>query len=207
MSEPSLSRLFRQRIEDSVSAKRALLSPEVLGTMTDISNSVIAALSRGNKVLLFGNGGSAGDAQHLAAELVGRYLCERRSLPAIALADNPSSLTAIGNDYAYAEVFARQVEGLGSPGDVAIGLSTSGRSENVVRAIEVANAQGLTTVGFTGKGGGRLIDVCDHCVCVPSDETPRIQECHMLLGHTMCEAIEREVAGERHAPLFEAPAG
>src|SRR5215210_2143741 len=179
MNESSLSGLFRQRIQDSLDTKRALLSPQVLGTITEVSSAIIAALSRGGKVLLFGNGGSAADAQHLAAELTGRYLCERRSLPAIALTDNASSLTAIGNDYAYPAVFARQLQGLGSPGDVAIGLSTSGRSENVVRAIERANAQGLTTVGFTGRGGGRLSDVCDFCVWVPSDETPRIQECHM----------------------------
>jgi D-sedoheptulose 7-phosphate isomerase len=182
-----------------VAVKEALLADIAVETMAEIAAAALAALGAGNKILFFGNGGSAADAQHLAAELMGRFRLERRALPALALADNSSSVTAIANDYGYDDVFSRQIEGLAEAGDVAIGISTSGRSANVIRGLETAAARGLTTVALTGSGGEALRAICDHCLCVPSRDTARIQECHMLVGHTLCEAVEAElfVAAER----------
>lgn len=153
------------------------------GLMTD-------ALKAGGKVLFCGNGGSAADAQHLAAELTGRYLHDRPPLAAVALTVDTSALTAIANDYSYDVVFARQVRGLGRAGDVLVGLSTSGNSRNVVAALEEARAIGLRTIGLTGAGGGRMTGLCDICLCVPSSDTPRIQELHIAAGHMMCELVE-----------------
>ena len=156
----------------------------------------IAALRGGHRLFLFGNGGSAADAQHIASELVGRYKLERGGLPAYALTANTSSLTAIGNDYSFDVVFARQLEALGSSGDVAVGISTSGNSRNVLLAIEAAKNKGLVSVGLTGRGGGQLKGLVDRCICVPSEETPRVQEAHILIGHLLCEMIETELFGE-----------
>ncbi|MCF0155484.1 MAG: D-sedoheptulose 7-phosphate isomerase [Veillonella sp.] len=150
------------------------------------------ALDNGHKVLFCGNGGSAADSQHLAAELVGRFVKERRSLPSIALTTDTSILTAVGNDYGYDEVFARQVQGLGQAGDVLVGISTSGNSKNVVKAVEEAKAMGLKTIAFTGQGGGRLGELCDATVAVPSKVTARIQEMHILVGHIICELVEED---------------
>ncbi len=191
MLRPSFSPLVRERIEDSVAMKQRLLENGLVEVIADLADRMTAVYSDGHKILLFGNGGSAGDAQHLAAELVGRFRLERASLPALALADNVCSMTAIGNDYSFSDVFARQVAGLGVPGDMAIGLSTSGRSENVVRGIAAARAKGLSTVVLTGDGGGHLEEVADVCICVPARETARIQEGHLLIGHILCELVER----------------
>ena len=150
------------------------------------------ALNEGNKILFCGNGGSAADAQHLAAELVGRFVKERESLPAIALTTDTSILTAIANDYSYDDVFSRQVAGLGQAGDVLIGISTSGNSKNVVKAIELAKQKGLKTVAFTGEGGGKLGALCDAVIAVPSKTTSRIQEMHILVGHIVCELVEED---------------
>lgn len=154
------------------------------------------------KLLFFGNGGSAADAQHLAAEFVGRFVKERRALPAIALTTDSSILTAIGNDYTYERVFARQIEALGRRGDVAIGISTSGNSPNVIEAFRVAATQGLKTIGLAGKNGGRLATVSDMAIVVPSASTARIQECHITVGHLLCELVETELFGD--APPTEA---
>ena len=197
MSDPALAGLIRERIEESVSAKRQLLADEHTSTAAELAELLVGALRRGAKLLLFGNGGSAADAQHLAAEFLGRFGRERASLPAIALSDNSSSLTAIGNDYAYSEVFARQVEGLGAEGDVAIALSTSGRSENVLEAVRRARARGIVTIGLTGAAGAPLKEAADACLCVPSTDTARIQEGYMLIGHILCEIVERELFGAR----------
>ncbi|CAO3383440.1 D-sedoheptulose 7-phosphate isomerase [Azospirillum argentinense] len=151
---------------------------------------MIDGLRTGGKVLFCGNGGSAADSQHLAAELTGRYLRDRPPLAAVALTVDTSALTAIANDYSYDEVFARQVRGLGRPGDVLVGLSTSGNSRNVVAALEAARAIGLQTIGLTGAGGGRMKELCDICLCVPSSDTPRIQEMHIAAGHMLCELVE-----------------
>ncbi len=149
----------------------------------------------GHRVLTFGNGGSAADAMHLAAELVGRFQMDRDPLAALSLGDNVSSLTAIGNDYAYDQTFARQVRGLARAGDVLVGLSTSGRSANVLEAVRAAGAMDVRTVGFTGAGGGELASLAELCVRVPSDSTARIQEGYMLLCHTACELVERALFG------------
>lgn len=157
--------------------------------------AMAAALKAGGKVLAFGNGGSAADAQHLAGELVGRYLVDRRALPAIALVTDPSIVTAVGNDLGFEEIFRRQVQAHGRPGDVAIGLSTSGRSKNVLAAVEWARAHGLVTVGLTGGGGGDLARLVDHLIDVPSHETPRIQEVHGLVVHLLCQIVEEDLVG------------
>ena len=162
------------------------------------ARACLTALEHGGKLILFGNGGSAADAQHLAAELTGRYLLERRALPAIALTTNTSCLTAIGNDYSYDQIFSRQIEAIGSKGDVAVGISTSGNSKNVLEAFVEAKRKGLTTIGMTGSTGGKVRHVVDHCLCVPSDQTPRIQEAHILLGHILCEFIEASFPYERN---------
>lgn len=151
---------------------------------------MIDGLKGGGKVLFCGNGGSAADSQHLAAELTGRYLRDRAPLAAVALTVDTSALTAIANDYSYDEVFARQVRGLGRAGDVLVGISTSGNSRNVVAALEAARALGMRTVGLTGAAGGRMKELCDVCLCVPSTDTPRIQEMHIAAGHMLCELVE-----------------
>lgn len=153
-----------------------------------------ATLREGGKLMLCGNGGSAADSQHIAAELVGRFQGERRALAAIALSTDTSALTAIANDYGYAGVFARQVEGLGRAGDCLVAISTSGGSPNVLQAVQRAQAIGIKTIGLAGKDGGALREACDLCIVVPSDVTARIQEAHILIGHTLCGLIERELA-------------
>ena len=167
---------------------------KVIGSMEqDIetaSKIIVDALKNGNKILLCGNGGSAADAQHIAAELTGRYKTERRGLPGIALTTDTSALTAIGNDYGYDRVFDRQVESLASSGDVIIGISTSGNSKNVISALKLGQELGCKTVGLTGRDGGAMNDVCDINMVVPSDNTPRIQEMHILFGHTICQIID-----------------
>ncbi|NPA40931.1 MAG: D-sedoheptulose 7-phosphate isomerase [Aquificae bacterium] len=159
----------------------------------EVGQIMATAIKDGNKILLFGNGGSAADAQHIAAEIVGRYKKERRGLPAIALTTDTSILTAVGNDYGFESIFERQIEALCTPGDVAIGISTSGESENVLRGIKAAHDLGATTVAFTGRNGGKLAQVAHYAFVVPSYETPRIQECHITLGHVLCEIIDRMV--------------
>lgn len=154
------------------------------------SKIIVDALKNGNKVLLCGNGGSAADAQHIAAELTGRYKTERRGLPGIALTTDTSALTAIGNDYGYDRVFDRQVESLAQKGDVIIGISTSGNSKNVINALNLGKELGCKTVGLSGRDGGDMNDVCDINLVVPSDNTPRIQEMHILFGHTICQIID-----------------
>jgi D-sedoheptulose 7-phosphate isomerase len=185
--------LIQQRIRTSIAVKQELLKQSAL--LAQVAEKLIEAYEAGKKILLFGNGGSAADAQHIAAELVGKYYMDRRPLPAEALTVNTSSLTAIGNDYAFERIFARQVEALGNPGDVAIGISTSGNSPNVIEAIRAAKKKGMITIGLTGAEGGRLKNEVDYCICVPSKDTPRIQEAHILIGHIWCELIERALFG------------
>ena len=158
------------------------------------SELAVNTLKQGNKVLLCGNGGSASDAQHIAAELTGRYKSERRGLPGIALTTDTSALTAISNDYGYDRVFDRQVEALANEGDLLIGISTSGNSTNVISALKLAKELGCATIGFSGRDGGKMNEVCDVNLVVPSDNTPRIQEMHILFGHTMCQIIDNELS-------------
>ncbi len=185
--------VLRARVAESIEAERRLLDSEALPLTALAAGRVVDCLGAGGKVLFFGNGGSASDAGHLAAELLGRFFVDRRPLAAVALAETTAAMTAIGNDYGYAEVFARQVRALGRPGDVAVGLSTSGTSENVVLGLAAAREAGLVTVAFTGAAGGKLADLADVCIRVPSEDTPRVQELCMLLGHTLCEIVEREL--------------
>jgi D-sedoheptulose 7-phosphate isomerase len=173
------------------------LADEQAGAILEVIDLVVTALARGNLVFFFGNGGSAADSQHLAAELVGRFVGERRPLPALALTTDTSILTSVGNDYGFDQIFLRQIQALGRPGDVAIGLSTSGNSPNVLQAIEAARAGGLVTVGLTGRGGGRLAELAHHCLRVPSDDTARIQESHITIGHLICQGVDDAVAEGR----------
>jgi D-sedoheptulose 7-phosphate isomerase len=187
--------VLRQRVAESIEAAQRLLdASDAIAATADAAHRIADSLRAGGKVVFFGNGGSASDASHLAAELLGRFALERRSLAAACLSDHTAAMTAIANDYAYDEVFARQVAGLGRPGDVAVGLSTSGSSPNVVRGLETARELGMTTVALTGASGGKVAAVVDVCVRVPSEETPRVQELCMLLGHTLCELVERDLA-------------
>ena len=165
---------------------------EHMDTIQEIAYRCKAALDNGNKILFCGNGGSAADSQHLAAELIGRFKKERRSFAAVALTTDTSALTAIANDYDFDAVFARQVEGLGRTGDVLIGISTSGNSKNVVKAAEMARSIGMHTIAFTGEGGGKLAELCDITLAIPSNVTARIQDMHILAGHIMCELIEED---------------
>jgi D-sedoheptulose 7-phosphate isomerase len=187
----ALRALLRDRIGRSIELKEALLKDEHFQELVmQVAMRIVKSLERGGKVFFFGNGGSAADAQHLAAEFTGRFLKERRALPALALSVNSSSLTAIGNDYGFDIVFARQLEALGKEGDVAVGISTSGNSPNVMRALEAAHSKSIFSVALTGKSGGTLKNIADCTICIPSEETPRIQECHILTGHLICELVE-----------------
>ena len=188
--------LIRQRIDEAVSVKQALLADEHVGFTRDCAQLIVDALRAGNKVLFCGNGGSSADATHLAAELLGRFKYDRDPLPAFSLTDNTASITAIANDVGYERAFSRQVRGLGVEGDVLIALSTSGTSPNVVDAVEAAREIGMRTVGMTGADGGRLPELCDLCLRVPSEDTARIQEGYMLAAHTVCELVERALFPE-----------
>jgi D-sedoheptulose 7-phosphate isomerase len=161
--------------------------------IVDAANVIAESLKSGGKVLLFGNGGSAADAQHLAAEFVGRFVLERGPLPGIALTTDSSILTAVGNDYGFDQVFVRQVLALGRPGDVAIGISTSGNSPNVIKAVQAAAERGLRTIGLAGRDGGALAKAVEIAITVPSKNTARIQECHIAVGHVLCELVEEDL--------------
>jgi len=181
---------------ESVAVKRAMFEDVTLiSQITEAGEILSKALGSGGRAYLMGNGGSAADAQHIAAELVGRYKMERRGLPVIALTANTSCLTAIGNDYSYDAVFSRQVEALAEEADVAIGISTSGNSRNVLLALEAARSNGARTIALTGRSGGQVRAAAELCLCVPSDDTPRIQEAHILIGHILSEIVERELFG------------
>jgi len=186
--------LVKARIRDCASLIESLLqSSDYLSAVVEVAEAMTKCLRSGNKILFFGNGGSAADAQHLAAELSGRFLKERKSLSALALTTNTSVLTAIGNDYAFDEVFSRQIQGIGNPNDLAFAITTSGNSPNVLKAVSAAREIGLLTVGLTGRTGGKLAIAVDRCIKIPSNQTPRIQEAHILTGHTLCELIEEVV--------------
>ncbi|MBI4392810.1 MAG: D-sedoheptulose 7-phosphate isomerase [Euryarchaeota archaeon] len=181
-------------IDESIRAKELL--KEHVGDIAKAASALTNALRGGKKMVIFGNGGSAADAQHIAAELSGKFnIRDRPGLPGIALTVNTSALTAIGNDFSYDEIFSRQLEGLVGPGDVVIGISTSGNSPNILRAIEKGKELGATTVGMCGKGG-KLPSICDISIRVPSENTPRIQEAHITVGHIICAIAERELFGK-----------
>jgi D-sedoheptulose 7-phosphate isomerase len=194
MTTETAARLAERRIRESLAVQERLVEEAMLGELVRAAETIAASLRAGGKLLVFGNGGSAADATHIAAELVGRFLLERQGLPALSLSDNGSAVTAIANDYGYARVFARQVEALGNAGDVALGISTSGRSDNVVDGLQAARARGLATLALTGGDAGRMPEVADVCIVVPSAETPRVQEGHTLVAHILCELIELSIS-------------
>lgn len=180
-------------IENELQAHKATIEKtieQMIPQIEEASKMLVETLKNGNKVLLCGNGGSASDAQHISAELVGRYKTERRGLPAIALTTDTSALTAIGNDYGFDRIFDRQVEALVNEGDLLIGISTSGNSLNVLSALLLAKEMGAKTLGLSGKGGGKLNYACDVNLVVPSEDTPRIQEMHILIGHIFCQGVD-----------------
>jgi D-sedoheptulose 7-phosphate isomerase len=201
-TEPIVEYLARSR--DVVEA--ALGDRRLIETIAAVVDRVAAALGAGHKVLLAGNGGSAGDAQHIAGELVGRFAYDRAPGAAIALTTDSSVLTAIANDYGFDAVFERQVLGLGRPGDVLIALSTSGRSPNILKAIAAARASGLVVIGFTGKSGGDMAARCDLCLCAPADSTPLIQQLHITLGHIVCGLVEGRLFPRASTPPLAASA-
>ncbi len=184
--------MITKRIQQSIEVKTKILKDSaLLKTIETAANRIIDAYRSGGKVLLCGNGGSAADAQHLAAELSGRYYFDRPPLYAEALQVNTSYITAVANDYSYDEIFARYIEGAGRKGDILIGITTSGNSANIVKAVEAAKAKGMHTIGMTGNTGGKLKKSVDILINVPSDDTPRIQEAHIMIGHIICEIVEK----------------
>ena len=188
---------IKEQIRQSFLTKQAIYENEtLLDIITEVARACVDVYRNNKKTILAGNGGSAADAQHIAAELVGRYGFDRPSIPSLALTTDTSNLTAIGNDYGYDQVFSRQLEGMGVEGDLFIGISTSGNSQNVINAFEVAKKKGITTVALVGRDGGKMAQMADYAIVVPSEATPRIQESHILIGHIICDIIEKELFGE-----------
>lgn len=189
---------IKDQIKKSYETKQAIYENDVLlEKIVQVAQACVAIYKNGtNKTILAGNGGSAADAQHIAAELVGRYGFDRPSLPSLALTTDTSNLTAIGNDYGYDKVFSRQLEGMGQSGDLFIGISTSGNSQNIINAFEVAKQKGIITVALVGRDGGMMAKMADMAIVVPSESTPRIQESHILIGHILCDIIEKEIFAE-----------
>lgn len=185
-----MENIIRQRFLDHLEIAHNVMEGEILEQIERIACKIKLALASGNKVFFCGNGGSAADSQHLAAEFVGRFQKERSGLPAIALTVDTSILTAVANDYGYDNVFARQVEALAKPGDILIGISTSGNSMNVLQAIDIAKQIGIFCVGMTALGGGKMAIACDECIAVPTKVTARAQEMHILIGHILCELVD-----------------
>lgn len=186
--------LIKKNIKDSLKIKKELLKNETLiKQIVEIADLIIKAFKTEKKLLFCGNGGSAADAQHLAAEFSGRYYLNRAPLHAEALHTDTSFMTAVANDFSFDQVYSRLIKGIGKDGDILIGMSTSGNSKNVTKALEQAKKQGLITIGFTGKKGGEMNNHCDLIINIPSNDTPRIQECHLMLGHAICELVEKEL--------------
>ncbi|MCD6173814.1 MAG: D-sedoheptulose 7-phosphate isomerase [Sulfurimonas sp.] len=185
---------IKNQIKKSYETKQAIYkNEELLNKIEEVSRKCVELYKGNNKTILAGNGGSAADAQHIAAELVGRYGFDRPSLPSLALTTDTSAITAIGNDYGYDQVFSRQLEGMGQDGDIFIGISTSGNSVNIIKAFESAKKKNIMTVALVGRDGGEMAKIADIALIVPSDSTPRIQESHILIGHIICDIIEKEI--------------
>jgi len=188
---------LKNQIAASAATKEKILADEsLLKIIENVATACVDVYKNSKKTLIAGNGGSAADAQHIAAELVGRYGFDRPSLPSLALTTDTSNLTAIGNDYGYDKVFSRQLEGMGQEGDLFIGISTSGNSQNVINAFESAKLKGITTVALVGRDGGKMAAMADYAIIIPSNDTPRIQESHILIGHIICDVIEKEIFGD-----------
>lgn len=188
--------MIEQRINESIAVKQALLNDAgMIQTIDKAINAIIHCFKSGNSVYLCGNGGSAADAQHIAAELSGRFYLNRPPLPAESFTVNTSYLTAVSNDFSFDEIYSRLTQAHCHPGDILIGISTSGNSGNIIRALSMARDSGVTTIALTGNNGGELINIADYCIIVPSKDTPRIQEAHILIGHIICEAVESSIFG------------
>jgi D-sedoheptulose 7-phosphate isomerase len=189
-----MKQYIKEQIKKSYETKLAIYeNEELLNKIEEVSKLCVELYKGDKKTILAGNGGSAADAQHIAAEMVGRYGFDRPSLPSLALTTDTSALTAIGNDYGYDKVFSRQLEGMGQTGDIFIGISTSGNSKNIINAFDSAKEKGITTIALVGKDGGEMAKLADIALIVPSDSTPRIQESHILIGHIICDIIEKEL--------------
>lgn len=185
---------IKKIIQASIDTKQQILqNEELLSVIEKIVDTITNAFKTGNRVYFCGNGGSAADAQHLAAEFSGRFYTDRKALPAEALHCNTSYLTAVANDYGYDVVYSRMIDGIGQKGDVLVGLSTSGNSANIIKAFEIAREKGMATVAFTGLTGGQMSSVSDHLINIPSTDTPRIQECHITVGHIICQLVEEKI--------------
>ncbi|QOP43154.1 D-sedoheptulose 7-phosphate isomerase [Sulfurimonas sediminis] len=193
-----MKKYIKDQIRKSYETKQAIYENEdLLNKIEEVAQKCVELYrNTDKKTILAGNGGSAADAQHIAAELVGRYGFDRPSIPSLALTTDTSNLTAIGNDYGYDQVFSRQLEGMGQEGDIFIGISTSGNSANIIKAFESAKKKKIMTVALTGRDGGKMAEMADIALIVPSDATPRIQESHILIGHILCDIIEKEIFGE-----------
>jgi len=189
--------LIKERLQSSIETKKKLFNDDnLLSSIEKISQEIINAFRNDKKVLICGNGGSAADAQHIAAELSGRFYFDREPLFAEALHVNTSYLTAVANDYSYDEIYSRLIKAKGRKGDILIGISTSGNSVNIIEAIKVANDIGMITIGMTGESGGKMKNICKYLVNIPSTDTPRIQEAHIAIGHIICEIVEKELFGD-----------
>ena len=192
-----MKNFIANQIRKSYETKKAIYENiELMELIKEVSKVTTEAYKRGNKTLVAGNGGSAADAQHIAGEFVSKFYFDRPGLPSIALSTDTSILTAIGNDYGYEKLFSRQIQANGVKGDIFIGISTSGNSENIIEALKECKSKGITTIGLTGQSGGKMKELCDYCICIPSDETPRVQESHILIGHIICAVVEEEIFGK-----------
>ena len=201
---PVMMKKINEIINESISVKQLVLADEsLLQTIELVIDELVKAFSLGNRVFFCGNGGSAADAQHMAAEFSGRFYSDRKALPAEALHCNTSYLTAVANDYGFDHVYSRMIEGTGQPGDVLIGLSTSGNSANIYKAFEAAKQKQMVTIAFTGITGGQLRSISDHLVNIPATDTPRIQECHIMIGHIICEMVEEKLFPQQEKGIKE----
>ncbi len=195
--EDMINEYITNQVKKSIDVKQKLLeSKELMGLIQEVALKCVEIYKNGNKTLIAGNGGSAADAQHIAGEFVSRFYFDRPGLASIALTTDTSIITAIGNDYGYEKLFSRQVQANGVKGDIFIGISTSGNSVNVIEALKECKEKGIITVGLTGEKGGKMDEMCDFCIKVPSNETPRVQEAHLLIGHIICAAVEEAIFGK-----------
>lgn len=206
--EFKMDKYIVNHIQNSIDVKKAILNDSsLLKLIQEVAIKAVEVYRAGKKILLAGNGGSAADAQHIAGEFVSRFYFDRPGLPAIALTTDTSIMTAIGNDYGYENLFARQIQANGVEGDMFIGISTSGNSPNIIKALEECRKYGIITVGLTGETGGKMTDLCDYCIKVPSKETPRIQESHILIGHIICSVVEEAFFGTAFNAIKETASG
>ncbi|HIM74586.1 MAG TPA: SIS domain-containing protein [Campylobacterales bacterium] len=195
--ENIMKNFIANQVQKSYETKQAIYeNKDLMSLIQEVSKKTIEAYKNGNKTLIAGNGGSAADAQHIAGEFVSKFYFDRPGLASLALTTDTSILTAIGNDYGYEKLFSRQVQANGVKGDVFIGISTSGNSKNILEALKECKDKGITTVGLTGDSGGKMKALCDYCICIPSSETPRVQEAHILIGHIICAVVEEELFGK-----------